>query len=322
MLQVNNLHTHIESGYGKVKAVNGATFDLVPGEILGLVGESGCGKSLTALSILRLIQMPIKIVEGNISFNGKNLLDKSFNEIKNIRGKEISMIFQNPRESLNPVFTVKDQLINIYQTHIGGSKKEAFEKSIEMLNAVNIPDAKQRIESYPHELSGGMCQRVMIAMALICEPKLLIADEPTTALDVTVQAEVLDLILSLVKSKEMSCLFITHDLGVIAQICDRVAVMYAGEIVEVGKAQDIFSNPSHPYTKGLLNSTLRTDKISPIHVIQGEVADSMNIPKGCSFNPRCDKVFNTCYQKSPHNFKLDNDHHVKCHLFNESGEKK
>ena len=184
-----------------------------------------------------------------------------------------------------------------------------------MLNAVNIPDASDRILSYPHELSGGMCQRVMIAMALICEPKLLIADEPTTALDVTVQAEVLDLILSLVKSKSMSCLFITHDLGVIAQICDRVAVMYAGQIIETGKVDDIFSNPSHPYTIGLLNSTLRADKISPIHVIPGEVADPTNIPQGCSFNPRCNKVHDTCYKNIPKNVELNSNHLVKCHLF-------
>ena len=310
------MHTHIKTSYGNVKAVNGATFNLEQGEILGLVGESGCGKSLTALSILRLIQNPINIVEGNVFFNGTNLLDKSINEMRKLRGKEISMIFQNPRESLNPVFTISDQLINIYRTHLGGSKKEAHTKSLEMLNAVNIPDASDRIFSYPHELSGGMCQRVMIAMALICEPKLLIADEPTTALDVTVQAEVLDLILSLVKSKSMSCLFITHDLGVIAQICDRVAVMYAGQIVEIGKVNDIFSNPSHPYTIGLLNSTLRADKISPLHVIPGEVADPTNIPRGCSFNPRCNEVHENCYKNVPKNIDLNNEHLVKCHLFN------
>ena len=185
-----------------------------------------------------------------------------------------------------------------------------------MLNAVNIPDASERILSYPHELSGGMCQRVMIAMALICEPKLLIADEPTTALDVTVQAEVLDLILSIVKSKTMSCLFITHDLGVIAQICDRVAVMYAGQVVELGRVKDIFSNPSHPYTVGLLNSALRADQKSPINVIPGEVADPTNIPPGCSFNPRCNKVHDSCYKKIPKIVDLNNNHIVKCHLFN------
>ena len=316
MLNINNLHTHIKTNYGNVKAVNGATFNLEQGEILGLVGESGCGKSLTALSILRLIQNPINIVKGSVFFNGKNLLDKSINEMRKLRGREISMIFQNPRESLNPVFKISDQLINIYQTHLGGSKKEAYTKSLEMLKAVNIPDASDRILSYPHELSGGMCQRVMIAMALMCEPKLLIADEPTTALDVTVQAEVLDLILSLVKSKSMSCLFITHDLGVIAQICDRVAVMYAGQIVEIGKVNDIFSNPSHPYTIGLLNSTLRADKITPIQVIPGEVADPASIPQGCSFNPRCNKVHDTCYKNIPKNINLNNTHLVKCHLFN------
>tara|TARA_Y100001936_G_scaffold124847_2_gene122159 strand:- start:558 stop:1343 length:786 start_codon:yes stop_codon:yes gene_type:complete len=256
MLKINNLEINIESNVDFLQPVKGATFEITKGEILGLVGESGCGKSLTALSILKLNQHPIKTVGGSIEFNKKNLLDYSISEMRKIRGKEISMIFQNPRESLNPVFKILDQLINIHQTHMKSSAEEAYNKSIEMLQSVNIPDPKKRILSYPHELSGGMCQRVMIAMALLCEPKLLIADEPTTALDVTVQAEVVDLILSLVKSRNMSCLFITHDLGLVSQICDRVAVMYQGKIVEVGSIQEVFLKPKHAYTSHLLNSIL------------------------------------------------------------------
>tara|TARA_Y100001970_G_scaffold66752_1_gene85142 strand:- start:7096 stop:8046 length:951 start_codon:yes stop_codon:yes gene_type:complete len=315
MLKVNNLHVEIESDLAPIKPVNGVSFNIKKGEILGLVGESGCGKSLTALSILKLIQKPINIVEGSIEFNNNNLLKNSTKKMRKIRGNDISMIFQNPRESLNPVFKVSDQLINIYQTHKQSSKKEAYNKALEMLNAVNIPDASQRIFSFPHELSGGMCQRIMIAMALLCEPQLLIADEPTTALDVTVQAEVLDLILSLVKLKNMSCLFITHDLGVISQICDRVAVMYAGQIVEIGEINDIFANPCHPYTEGLLNSTLRADKITPIHVIPGEVADPTDLPKGCPFSLRCSKVYNKCHEMVPDTSSISETHKTKCHLF-------
>lgn len=257
MLHIKNLEIIIENNNDNLKPVDKVSIKINKGEILGLVGESGSGKSLTALSILKLNNPPIKVSSGHIEYKNKNILNYTDTEMKNIRGKEISMIFQNPRESLNPVFRISDQLINIYQTHMKGSKKEAFDRSIEMLKLVNIPDPENRIMSYPHELSGGMCQRVMIAMALLCEPTLLIADEPTTALDVTVQAEVVDLILSLVKSRGMSCLFITHDLGLVYQICDKVAVMYQGKIVENGTISEVFNNPKDKYTKNLLNSILK-----------------------------------------------------------------
>ena len=316
LVEIRDLRISIHSEGSFFEVVKGVSLSIRANEIVCLVGESGCGKSITALSVMGLLPADVAgVTGGEIFYRGQSLLGLSPREMRRVRSEEISMIFQDPTTSLDPVFTIGSLLKEVIRAHRDVSRSEAEELAVRALEEAQLPDARKRLRSYPHELSGGMRQRVMIALATALNPAVLIADEPTTALDVTVQAEVLDLILSLVKSKSMSCLFITHDLGVIAQICDRVAVMYAGQIIETGKVDDIFSNPSHPYTIGLLNSTLRADKISPIHVIPGEVADPTNIPQGCSFNPRCNKVHDTCYKNIPKNVELNSNHLVKCHLF-------
>lgn len=313
LLSVENLHVHFHLRRYLVKALNGVNLDLHEGEVLGVVGETGSGKSVTALSILRLIPTPGRVVGGKVIFQGEELLSKTEAEMKRIRGRCISMVFQNPRESLNPVFKVGEQLVAVHRTHAGVSRQEAIERALEMMRIVGMPDPSAQMEAYPHQLSGGMCQRIMIAMALMCNPKLLIADEPTTALDVTVQADVLDLITRLVHSQGASCLYITHDLGVVAQICDRVTVMYAGNVVETGTVEEIFDHSLHPYTQGLIASTLRVDRYQPIAVVAGEVPDAADLPPGCPFHPRCEHARGICRETRPEAISLGPRRSVACH---------
>lgn len=316
LLKVRGLKTYFYTYEGVVKALEGINLDIYKGESLGLVGETGCGKSVTALSIMRLIQWPPgKIIDGEIHFDGKDLLKISEEEMRKIRGAEISMIFQEPMSSLNPVFTIGSQIMEAITLHQNVNKKEAEEKAIEMLNLVRMPDPEKVMKQYPHELSGGMQQRAMIAMALSCRPSLLIADEPTTALDVTVQAQILDVIQRVNKELDSSMLLITHDLGVVAQICDRVAVMYAGYIVEIGTVKQIFKNPQHPYTKGLMNAIPKIHvKTKRLEVIRGVVPNLITPPSGCRFHPRCDHAMDVCKKKVPPVTKVEEGHYVACFL--------
>ncbi len=319
LIQVRNLHTQFKTESGIAKAVNGVTFDIYQGEVLGIVGESGSGKSVTSLSLNRLIPNPPgEIVEGEVIYNGINLLDLSYEEMRNYRGKDIAMIFQEPMTSLNPVFKVELQMNEILMKHEGLSWKEASEKSIEMLAAVGIPAPAERMKDYPHQFSGGMRQRVMIAMALICNPALLIADEPTTALDVTIQAQILDLMIRLKeKRKEAAVLLITHDLAVVAETCERVIVMYGGKIQEIAPVEELFANPLHPYTKGLLSSIPRPDqqKQKRLKAIRGMVPSIMNMPVGCKFCTRCDDVLDHCETQEPELKEMSPGHFVRCHLY-------
>jgi peptide/nickel transport system ATP-binding protein/oligopeptide transport system ATP-binding protein len=301
LLAIHDLRTSFRTDAGTVRAVDGVTLSIAPGETLGVVGESGCGKSVTALSILRLVPSPPgRIDGGRIEFKGRNLLDLSDAEMRKIRGNEISMIFQEPMTSLNPVFTVGFQIREAIQLHQGVKKREARERAIEMLRLVGIPAPEQRVDEYPHQLSGGMRQRVMIAMALSCNPALLIADEPTTALDVTVQAQILELIASLQQKLGMAVMLITHDLGVVAQVADRVAVMYAGRVVEYADVADIFARPQHPYTVGLLHSIPKlTEDRERLDVIPGSVPDPSEFPSGCPFHPRCVLADERCARELP-----------------------
>lgn len=303
LLEVNNLKTYFFTRGGVVKAVDDVSFAIKPGQTLGIVGESGCGKSVTALSVIRLVATPPgKIVGGEINFNGENILEKSKEELTELRGSKISMIFQDPMSSLNPVFTVGFQIQETVMRHRKGtSKDQAWKRAVEMLDLVRISDAKRRAKNYPHEFSGGMRQRVMIAIALACNPKLLIADEPTTALDVTIQAQVLELMKGLSKEFDTAVMLITHDLGVVAGSCEYVNVMYAGHIVESAPVNQIFESPAHPYTVGLLHSIPRLDdqrgiKLSPI---AGQPPDLLNPPKGCPYAPRCPKVQSRCLEERP-----------------------
>src|SRR5713226_5384077 len=291
LLEVNNLKTYFFTRSGVVKAVDDISFTIKPGETLGVVGESGCGKSVTALSVMRLVANPPgKIVGGEINFNGENILEKNQNEMTDLRGSKISMIFQDPMTSLNPVFTVGYQIAETVKRHRKElNKDQSWKRAIEMLDLVRIPDAKRRVKNYPHEFSGGMRQRVMIAIALACNPKLLIADEPTTALDVTVQAQILELIAGVCSEFGTSLILITHDLGVVAGVADRVIVMYAGKVVEEGPTEELFANPRHPYTLGLLASVPRLDekRHAELRTIEGVPPDLLNPPTGCPFMPRC-----------------------------------
>ena len=316
LLEIKNLKTHFFTHEGTVKAVDGVSFKINQGETLGIVGESGSGKSVTALSVMRLIPYPPgKIVGGEIYFEGKNLLKLGDNEIRKMRGKKISMIFQEPMTSLDPVFTIGHEIGEVIQLHQGLNKEEARKKSIEMLKIVGMPDVEKRIDNYPHELSGGMRQRVMIAMALSCNPTLLIADEPTTALDVTIQAQILRLINDLKNKFGASVMLITHDLGVIAEMCDKVAVMYAGHIVEYTDVYTLFNNPLHPYTKGLSKSIPRMDvETEHLDAIPGIVPNLLDLPSGCPFYPRCDFSFKRCVEELPELLEIENSHLVKCHL--------
>ena len=304
LLKIRGLRTYFFTDEGVAKAVDGVDLELEEGGTLGLVGESGCGKSVTALSIMRLIpEPPGKIVEGEITFNGTNLLTLSEGEMRKIRGRSISMIFQEPMTSLNPVFQIGDQISEVLRLHEGMSRKDAWNRSVEMLKLVGIPAPERRVMEYPHQLSGGMRQRAMIAMALACSPKLMIADEPTTALDVTIQAQILELMNRLQKEKGMSLILITHNLGVIAETARKVAVMYAGRIVEYTDVRSIFATPKHPYTQGLLKSIPRLDahhgRKEKLEAIPGLVPSLLDLPVGCKFSNRCKYVFDRCVEEPP-----------------------
>jgi oligopeptide/dipeptide ABC transporter ATP-binding protein len=303
LLEIQNLQTHFVTDAGTVRAVDGVNLTVRKGETLGIVGESGCGKSVTALSVLRLIPNPPgKIVAGKILLEGRNLLDLPEDEMRKVRGGSISMIFQEPMTSLNPVFTVGDQIAEGIRLHQRLSKRESWNKAIEMLRLVRIPDPERRVKEYPHQMSGGMRQRVMIAMALSCNPHLLIADEPTTALDVTIQAQILELLNQLKAELGMAVMLITHDLGVVADTAARVAVMYAGRVVEEAPVLELFTNPLHPYTQGLLNSIPRIEKSERrprLQAIPGMVPDLLDLPRGCKFQARCSKVFEACRGEEP-----------------------
>ncbi len=314
LLEVRGLHTYFYTYEGVVKAVNSVSYRLNRGEITGLVGESGSGKSVTAQSIIRLVKAPGKVVEGEVWLDGQDLMSCTEAEMQTIRGRKISMIFQEPRAALNPLFTVGDQISRVIQLREGCSRSVADSHAVEMMRAVEIADPDRRANAYPHELSGGMCQRVMVAMALSANPLLLIADEPTTGLDVTVQAQVLDLIRLRVKSAGSACLFITHDLGVVAELCERVIVMYAGRVVEQGPVAEIFSSPRHPYTQGLIASTLRVDIDKPISTIPGTVPDAVNLPSGCTFHPRCPFAEDLCQQEEPQMVEAGKNHTTRCHI--------
>ncbi len=315
LLSVRDLKTSFFTHVGEVKAVRGISFDVNEGEVLGIVGESGSGKSVTSLSIMGLLQYPGRVVDGEILLNGEDILTYSKDQMRKVRGKEIAMIFQDPMTSLNPVYTIGNQVMEMILEHEKMTKREARARAIEMLKLVGIPAAEKRIDSYPHEFSGGMRQRVMIALALSCNPKLLIADEPTTALDVTIQAQILSLIKSLNKQFGMTTMLITHDLGVVATVCDKVAVMYGGLIMEYGTVDEIFYHPRHPYTMGLLGSIPHVDggekrRLIPI---DGTPPDLINPPKGCPFSTRCKYCMNVCTQEQPPYFAEDK-HRTMCWL--------
>ncbi len=320
LLQVRNLKTQCQTESGIARAVDGVDLDIYPGEVVGLVGESGSGKSVTALSILRLIpDPPGKILEGSVLFAGRDLLQLSWDEIRTIRGKQISMIFQEPMTSLNPVFTIGMQLVEIVLQHERVSKSEAFRRSVEMLEMVGIPDAALRMKYYPHQFSGGMRQRVMIAMALACNPSLLIADEPTTALDVTIQAQILELMLQLKdQRRDAAILLITHNLSVVAETCHRVIVMYGGKIQELAPVKELFQNPQHPYTRGLLASLPSVDgeKQERLRTIPGNVPDILDLPAGCKFVTRCAERLERCSLAEPELLETSPGHWVRCYLVN------
>jgi oligopeptide/dipeptide ABC transporter ATP-binding protein len=327
LLDVKNLKTYFYTEDGVVRAVDGVDIRVYPGEIVGLVGESGCGKSVTSLSIMRLISKPGKIDAGEIWFNDKNLLDLPENEMRNVRGNLISMIFQQPQTSLNPIFTAGDQIAEVLQIHKFVEKKEAWNSAVELLKLVGIPDAERRAKAYPHELSGGQAQRVMIAIALALLPELLIADEPTTALDVTIQAQILDLLRGLQEKFKTAVILITHDLGVIAEMAERVAVMYAGKIVEQAAVKPLFADPLHPYTIGLIGSIPVLGKIKDrLDVIPGTVPNLINLPPGCRFAPRCkarqEYSLKICTEVEPDLIEARPEHFVRCWLYQSTADHK
>ena len=316
LLQVKNLVTSFKTEAGTIRAVDDVSFRIQRGETVGLVGESGCGKSVTSLSVLRLVQTPPGFIEsGEVNFDGANLLSLDDAGMRKIRGNRISMIFQEPMTSLNPVFTIGDQVGEVYRIHQGMNRKDARDKAIEMLRLVKIPAPEKRVDEYPHQLSGGMRQRVMIAMALACRPELLIADEPTTALDVTIQAQILDLMAQLQEELNMAILMITHDLGVVAEVCKYVIVMYAGRIVEQGPVEQIFTAPQHPYTEGLLRSIPRLgQKVHSLPTIEGSVPSLAALPTGCRFQDRCEHVHDKCRSAEPPLSLIKEAHKSACHL--------
>jgi len=316
LLNIKNLSIEYTTEDGVVKAVNGINLDLKEGETLGLVGETGAGKTTTALGMMRLIPNPPgKIMGGSIEFEGRDLLSLSEDDMRGIRGNKISMIFQDPMTSLNPVLSVGEQISEVLLIHQDINIETAIDKAKEMLELVGIPGA--RYNDYPHQFSGGMKQRVVIAIALACNPKLLIADEPTTALDVTIQAQVLDLMNNLKEKFKTAMLMITHDLGVVAQVCDKVAIMYGGEIIEYGKIEDIFESTKHPYTKGLFGSIPSLDSdVTRLSPIKGTMPDPTNLPSGCPFHPRCDNAKNICSDRVPKHTNIDG-HRIKCLMFEE-----
>ncbi len=324
LLQVDNLKTQFFTQDGVVKAVNGVSFRLMSGETLGIVGESGCGKSITAMSIMRLIpQPPGKIVAGEILFDGHDILQMSDEQVRSIRGNDIAMIFQDPMTSLNPVLTINRQISESLELHKGMNKTESRARAVELLKMVGIPNAEQRVDQYPHQFSGGMRQRVMIAMALSCDPLVLIADEPTTALDVTIQAQILDLMRKLQQERGTAVMLITHDLGVVAGMSDRINVMYAGAVAETAETEELFANPRHPYTLGLLNSIPRLDmrtkqKLDPI---RGLPPDLIDLPDMCPFSPRCDFSEEICERRAPALREVGPGHQVSCWFDIINGEK-
>ena len=313
LLEVKDLHTSFYTPAGEVKAVNGVSFNLERGKVLGIVGESGSGKSVTAYSIMQILEKTGKIVSGSVKFDGQELVGIGEDGMKHIRGNKISIIFQDPMTSLNPTYTIGHQLMEAILLHTNRNKKQAWDRAVEMLRLVNVNEPEKRMKQYPYEFSGGMRQRVMIAMALACEPDILIADEPTTALDVTIQAQILELMQSLQKELGMAIIMITHDLGVVAQLCDEVIVMYAGSICEQGTADEIFYNPKHEYTKGLLRSipTLESDgqRLQPI---TGTPIDLLNMPAGCPFAPRCDAAMKICLRQRCERMQINSDHQAAC----------
>ena len=323
LLEIRNLRTYFYTEDGIVRAVDGVDIEVYPGEVLGIVGESGCGKSVTSLSIMRLIGQPGKIIEGEILYEGRDLLKLSDNEMKKMRGNRISMIFQQPQTSLNPVFRVGEQISEVLNVHQDFGREAGKKRAVELLKLVGIPDAERRAEAFPHELSGGMAQRVMIAMALACVPDLLIADEPTTALDVTIQAQILDLMRNLRSQLGSAVILITHDLGVIAEMANRVAVMYAGEVVEQTDVISLFKKPLHPYTVGLIGSTPVLGNLrEKLEVIPGNVPNLVNLPPGCRFAPRCQACvkysMSICKEKRPDLIQTDKGHKIRCWLYQDS----
>ena len=320
LLSLRDLRTSFFTEDGVVEAVGGVSFDVPRGKTVGVVGESGCGKSVTAFSIMRLIKPPGRVVSGEVLFEGRDLLGLSERQLRRVRGKDIAMVFQEPMTSLNPVYTIGDQIVEAVRLHLRLGKSAARERAIEMLARVKIPAPQRRVDEYPHQLSGGMRQRVMIAMALACEPKLLIADEPTTALDVTIQAQILDLLRELQRDYGLSVLLITHDLGVVAEIADEVVVMYASKVVERAPVHDLFARPTHPYTRGLFESIPGVGGGSKtpgaLRVIPGSVPNPLEFPAGCKFHPRCSQVVDACRSDEPRLRSIDPDqrvpHEVAC----------
>ena len=315
ILSVQNLHTSFHTDKGEVKAVNGVTFNLEKGKILGIVGESGSGKSVTAYSIMRILEKNGRITEGKILYKGQDIAEFSEKQMREFRGKCCSIIFQDPMTSLNPVFTVGNQLKEAIELHTDRKGKEAEARAIEMLTLVGVNEPEKRVKQYPYELSGGMRKRVMIAMALACEPDILIADEPTTALDVTIQAQILELMQSLQKKLGMAIIMVTHDLGVIADMCDEIIVMYGGRVCERGTAEDIFYRPHHEYTKGLLRSIPNVDRIGEKLIpIPGTPINLLNMPKGCAFCPRCEEAMKICIEEQPPEMQMPDGHFASCWL--------
>jgi peptide/nickel transport system ATP-binding protein len=315
LLEVKDLNLEFKTSRGTLKALSGISFNVQRGEVFGLVGETGCGKTVTGLSVLQLLPRSANITNGMISFDNTNLLAVSPAEMEHVRGGKIAMIFQDPSSSLNPVFTIGAQMKRVIRQHTELNGKQAAIRASEMLEAVGLPDVKRILSSYPHQLSGGQQQRVMIAMALSCRPQLLIADEPTTALDVTIQAQILMLLRDLQKQFDISVILITHNLGVVAQTCDRLAVLYAGRVAEIGTTQDVFNNPQHPYTRGLMNAIPKPgSRGKKMAAIPGTVPSNPGAVTGCPFAPRCELAFERCHIESPSLFKIDEGHHSACFL--------
>lgn len=313
ILEVNDLHTSFFTDAGEVQAVNGISFDLEPGKTLGIVGESGSGKSVTAYSIMQILAETGKVTGGEVKFRGEDITKWNNKQMQKFRGEKCSIIFQDPMTSLNPVFTVGSQLTEAVLLHTDKDKKQAWERAVEMLTLVGVNEPESRMKQYPHELSGGMRQRVMIAMALVCEPDILIADEPTTALDVTIQAQILELMQDLQKKLGMAIIMVTHDLGVIASMCDEILVMYGGRVCERGTADDIFYHPAHEYTKGLLRSIPKADNMNERLVpIGGTPINLLQMPKGCAFCPRCDAAMKICLSEKPDELSISDSHLASC----------
>lgn len=317
LLVVEDLKVHFHTARGIVKALDGVNLEIGKAETYGLVGETGCGKSVTALSIMRLIRPPGRIMDGKVWFEGEELLGKTEEEMRMIRGSKIAMIFQEPMTSLNPVYTVGGQIAESLKIHTSLEKSGILNRVVDLLGLVRMPEPLRTMTQYPHELSGGMRQRAMIAMMLSCDPSLLIADEPTTALDVTIQAQILQLMRELQTKMRSSILLITHDLGIVAEMCHRLAIMYAGEVVESATASELFEDPKHPYTVGLLHAIPKLhERVNRLEVIPGTVPDLTHAPQGCKFHPRCPHVMNVCKGKAPPYLKVSEDHYVACHLYN------